>query len=75
MAGNSYILRFKEDASDDEVSKTKKELTDSGAEITHEYSLIKAVSVNLPETEVGTFEAHEHVAGIEKDQEVKALDK
>ncbi|KAK9477483.1 hypothetical protein V1514DRAFT_333782 [Lipomyces japonicus] len=70
---NTYIVRFKKDATDDDIAKIKKDLTDSGAEITHEYSLIKGIAVRLPEGHVSTLESHPHVEGLEKDQEVKAL--
>ncbi|KAK9383516.1 uncharacterized protein V2V93DRAFT_362027 [Kockiozyma suomiensis] len=70
MAGNSYIIKFKEGSTDEEVTQLKKDLTDSGAEITHEYSLIKGIAVTLPEDQVTTLESNPHVDLIEKDQEV-----
>ncbi|KAK9239476.1 hypothetical protein V1525DRAFT_398198 [Lipomyces kononenkoae] len=72
MTSSVYIVRFKDDATPTDVSKIKKDLVDSGAEITHEYTLIKAVAVKLPDAEISTLEAHPSVAQIEKDQEVKA---
>ncbi|KAK9366721.1 hypothetical protein V1509DRAFT_628904 [Lipomyces kononenkoae] len=72
MTSSVYIVRFKDDATPADVSKIKEDLLNSGAEITHEYTLIKAVAVKLPDAEISTLEAHPSVAQIEKDQEVKA---
>ncbi|KAK9464962.1 hypothetical protein V1512DRAFT_266965 [Lipomyces arxii] len=70
---NSYIVQFKPEATEDEVAKIKKDLTDSGAEITHEYNLIKGIAVKIPDTVVSTLESHPSVYHVEKDQEVKAI--
>ncbi|KAK9460661.1 uncharacterized protein V1516DRAFT_677331 [Lipomyces oligophaga] len=72
-AESTYIVRFSPDSTKEEIDETKSHLTDSGAEIVHEYTLIKAVAVRLPEAQVSALEALPSVEGIEKDQEVKAI--
>ncbi|KAK9454294.1 hypothetical protein V1511DRAFT_503305 [Dipodascopsis uninucleata] len=73
MSSKSYIVRFKPETSDEEVAKVKKNLVDSGAEIEHEYTLIKGFSVKLPDTEVSILSTNPFIEDVEKDQEVKAF--
>ncbi|KAK9447704.1 uncharacterized protein V1518DRAFT_420198 [Limtongia smithiae] len=72
MTAESYIVRFRPGATDEEIAKTKSDLVAAGGEIVHEYTLIKAVAVRVPSDTVTSLSADPSVEGIEKDQEMKA---
>ncbi|KAI0453632.1 branched-chain alpha-ketoacid dehydrogenase [Xylaria acuta] len=65
----TYIVTCKDGASPDEVAAAKQHAKDQGGKITHEYNLIKGFAVEFPEDKVTTLESHEHVKGVERDQE------
>ncbi|KAI0441759.1 protease propeptide/inhibitor [Xylaria telfairii] len=67
----TYIVTCKEGASPDEVAAAKQHAKDQGGKITHEYNLIKGFAVEFPGDKVTTLESHEHVKGVELDQEVR----
>ncbi|KAI0469452.1 hypothetical protein F4859DRAFT_132091 [Xylaria cf. heliscus] len=75
----TYIVTCKDGASADEVAAAKQHAKDQGGKITHEYNLIKGFaltwvsldSVEFPEDRITTLESHEHVKGVERDQEVR----
>ncbi|KAF3160904.1 hypothetical protein TWF106_004632 [Orbilia oligospora] len=64
----TYIITVKDGENKDEV---KQHVIDSGAKITHDYSLIHAFAAEFPDDAVTTFQSHPKVAAWEKDQEVK----
>ncbi|KAF8544961.1 hypothetical protein BDD12DRAFT_872385 [Trichophaea hybrida] len=63
----SYIFTFKEGADKD---KFKKELAEAGGKVTHEYSLIPALSAELPDGYVGTLGTHDSIKTCEPDGKV-----
>ncbi|KAH8160167.1 hypothetical protein CIB48_g8077 [Xylaria polymorpha] len=65
----TYIVTCKDGASPDEVAAAKQHAKDQGGKITHEYNLIKGFAVEFPDGKVTTLESHEHVKGVELDQE------
>ncbi|ESA42970.1 hypothetical protein GE21DRAFT_6178 [Neurospora crassa] len=67
----SYIVTLKDTATDEEIAKTKEDVKAQGGKIGHEYTLIKAFQAIYPEGAVFTLENHEHVKGVEADQEVR----
>ncbi|KAI1330854.1 hypothetical protein F5Y16DRAFT_395819 [Xylariaceae sp. FL0255] len=67
----SYIVTCKEDATPEQVAEAKKHAESQGGKITHEYNLIKGFAVSFPQDSVSTLESHEHVKGVELDQEMK----
>ncbi|KAK3488120.1 uncharacterized protein B0T23DRAFT_415003 [Neurospora hispaniola] len=68
----SYIVTLKDTATDEEIAKTKEDVKAQGGKIGHEYTLIKAFQAIYPEGSVSTLENHEHVKGVEADQESPA---
>ncbi|KAK5998208.1 hypothetical protein PT974_00580 [Cladobotryum mycophilum] len=66
----SYIVTLKDSATDEQVAAAKKQATDQGGSITHEYTLIKGFAVEYPEGTVTTLEEIEHVEAVEADQTV-----
>ncbi|KAK9473342.1 uncharacterized protein V1510DRAFT_414791 [Dipodascopsis tothii] len=69
MGENTYIIRMNETATADDKAKIAAEIVASGGTIEHEYTLLKAFAVRLPETSVSTFSTNPLVE-VEKDQEV-----
>ncbi|KAK3398568.1 hypothetical protein B0T20DRAFT_411505 [Sordaria brevicollis] len=67
----SYIVSLKDNASDAEIQKTKDDVVKQGGKIGHEYTLIKAFQAIYPDDVVHSLDNHEHVKGVEADQEVK----
>ncbi|KAL4933743.1 uncharacterized protein BDV17DRAFT_250403 [Aspergillus undulatus] len=67
----SYIVSLKKSATDEEVQAVKDNAVSNGGTITHEYKLIKAFAVSVPEVSTLSFEGHPHVERVEEDQEVK----
>ncbi|KAI1409333.1 hypothetical protein F5Y13DRAFT_170198 [Hypoxylon sp. FL1857] len=67
----TYIVTCKPDATPEQVAAAKKHAQDQGGKIGHEYNLIKGFSVSFPNDAVTTLESHEHVKGVELDQEVR----
>jgi len=63
----SYIFTYKEGADKD---KFKKDLAAVGGKVTHEYSLISAVSAELPDGYVGTLDTHDCIKSCEADGKV-----
>ncbi|KAG6172404.1 hypothetical protein E4U36_002799 [Claviceps purpurea] len=63
----SYIVTFKDDASEDQIKAAKKQAVEQGAKITHEYSLIKGFAVEINDDAISTLEANENIKAIEKD--------
>ncbi|KAG5951714.1 hypothetical protein E4U53_002446 [Claviceps sorghi] len=63
----SYIVTFKDDATEDQIQAAKKQAIDQGGKITQEYSLIKGFAVELKDDAITTLEANEHVKAVEKD--------
>ncbi|KAL4792449.1 hypothetical protein BDW69DRAFT_160126 [Aspergillus filifer] len=68
----SYIIKLKSSATDDDIKAVKDGAVSNGGTITHEYKLIKAFAVALPEVSTLDF-AHQHpeVEHVEQDQEMK----
>ncbi|RVD89787.1 uncharacterized protein DFL_000780 [Arthrobotrys flagrans] len=60
----SYIITVKEGGNKDEV---KQHAIDSGARITHDYTIINAFAAEFPDGAITTFENHPHVEGVEVD--------
>ncbi|QLQ77987.1 hypothetical protein HG537_0A02340 [Torulaspora globosa] len=50
MSGKSYIVTLKDTVPEGEVSKFKQSIDSLGGAITHEFSLIKGYTVQLPES-------------------------
>ncbi|KAK1777456.1 hypothetical protein QBC45DRAFT_378976 [Copromyces sp. CBS 386.78] len=67
----SYIVTLKDDASDEQIAKTKEDVKAQGGQIGHEYTLIKAFQAIFPEGHVQSLDSHEHVKDVEADQEVR----
>ncbi|KAK3955442.1 hypothetical protein QBC32DRAFT_333518 [Pseudoneurospora amorphoporcata] len=67
----SYIVTLKDNASDEEIAQTKKDIEAQGGQIGHEYTLIKAFQATFPEGHVQSLASHEHVKDVEADQEVR----
>ncbi|KAK9567617.1 hypothetical protein V6Z96_006652 [Aspergillus fumigatus] len=65
-----YNITLKPDAQPEELEKAKKSAQEQGGTIKHEFTLIKAFTVEFPEEQVGVLENNPHVH-VEKDQEVK----
>ncbi|GMM27823.1 Pbi2 protein [Martiniozyma asiatica (nom. inval.)] len=68
MSTKSYIITLKENAN---TEKFKDFLNSIGAEVKHEYTLIKGFAVKLPELQVSSLHSNEGVATVEEDKEVK----
>ncbi|KAH3684336.1 hypothetical protein WICPIJ_004682 [Wickerhamomyces pijperi] len=66
--GKDFIVTLKEGA---HLDQFKAYLQSLGAEIKHEYTLIRGFAIKLPGDHVGTLENNEHVASVEPDSEVK----
>ncbi|KAL7949841.1 hypothetical protein V8C42DRAFT_184231 [Trichoderma barbatum] len=64
----SYIVTLKDDASDEQLAAAKQKARDAGAEITHEYTLIKAFTAKYPEDSVVTLAEDPTVQSVEADQ-------
>ncbi|KAJ4381447.1 hypothetical protein N0V85_008669 [Neurospora sp. IMI 360204] len=67
----SYIVSLKDNATDEQVAKTKEDVKNQGGKIGHEYTLIKAFQAIYPENTVHSLDNHEHVKVVEADHEVK----
>ncbi|KAI2625182.1 protease propeptide/inhibitor [Xylaria nigripes] len=67
----SYIITCKDNATAEEIAATKQLAKDQGGKITHEYSLIKAFTVEFPSDQITTLASSEHVKRVEQDQEVR----
>ncbi|KAL2260226.1 hypothetical protein VTK26DRAFT_5852 [Humicola hyalothermophila] len=67
----SYIVTCKKDATPEQVEAAKQHARDQGGKIGHEYTLIKGFQVTFDEGTVNTMASHEHVEGVELDQEVR----
>jgi hypothetical protein len=65
-----YNITLKPDAPHEELENAKKVAQEQGGTIKHEFTLIKAFTVEFPEEQVGILESNPHVH-VEKDQEVK----
>ncbi|KAK6336787.1 hypothetical protein TWF718_009576 [Orbilia javanica] len=63
----SYIITVKKGEDKEEV---KQHVIDSGATITHDYTLIHAFTAEFPDDAVTTFETHPKVEAWELDQTV-----
>jgi len=63
----SYIITVKPETSDSELLKIKDDIVAQGGKITHEYSLIRGFSCELPVNQVSTLETHRHVQSLEVD--------
>jgi hypothetical protein len=66
----TYNVTLNPDASHEKLQEAKDQVTDKGGKITHEFSLVKGFTAELPDDLVSTFESSEHVT-VEKDSEVK----
>ncbi|KAI0532603.1 hypothetical protein GGR58DRAFT_489564 [Xylaria digitata] len=67
----TYIITCKSDATPEQVAAAKQHAKDQGGKITHEYNIIKGFAVEFPADKITTLESHEHVQGVELDQEVR----
>ncbi|KAL4943000.1 hypothetical protein BDV06DRAFT_190984 [Aspergillus oleicola] len=69
---SSYIIKLKSTATEEDIKAVKDGAVSNGGTITHEYKLIKAFAVVLPEVSTLDF-AHQHpeVENVEQDQEVR----
>ncbi|CAK7893934.1 protease B inhibitor 2 [[Candida] anglica] len=67
----NYIITLKDSASDSDVTAVKNKVSELGGNVTSDFSLIKGFTAKLPSVHSASFGAHEHVASIEEDGEVK----
>ncbi|KAF7182198.1 hypothetical protein CNMCM7691_001677 [Aspergillus felis] len=67
---DSGYITLKPDAPSEELENAKKAAQEQGGTIKHEFTLIKAFTVEFPEEQVGILETNPHIH-VEKDQEVK----
>jgi len=65
-----YNVTLKENAGDEELAKAKENAKSSGGEIKHEFTLIKAFTVEFPDDKVGILQTNDHIH-VEQDGEVK----
>ncbi|KAF9693223.1 hypothetical protein N0V95_008512 [Ascochyta clinopodiicola] len=65
----TYNVTLKPEASPEELQNAKKEVESKGGKITHEFSLIKGFTAELPDDLVSTFESNDKIT-VEKDSEV-----
>ncbi|RHZ56034.1 hypothetical protein CDV55_103038 [Aspergillus turcosus] len=63
-------ITLKPDAPHEELENAKKTAQEKGGTIKHEFTLIKAFTVEFPEEHVGILESNPHLH-VEKDQEMK----
>ncbi|OJJ57643.1 hypothetical protein ASPSYDRAFT_90924 [Aspergillus sydowii CBS 593.65] len=69
-----YIVSFKRDSPEDTVQQVKDQIRESGGNITHEYTLIRAIAVDLPEVSAMSAQVlggHPHVERVEEDGVLK----
>ncbi|ODV80624.1 protease propeptide/inhibitor [Suhomyces tanzawaensis NRRL Y-17324] len=67
----SYIVTFKDTASDADVSALQQKIHELGGDVTSKFSLIKGFAAKFPEVHTNTIQGNEHVLAIEEDKEVK----
>ncbi|EOD43627.1 peptidase inhibitor i9 [Neofusicoccum parvum] len=63
-------VTLKEGASTEQLDNAKKQVTDQGGKVTHEFKLIKGFTAEFPEDAVHSLSTNEHVT-VEADQVVK----
>ncbi|KAL7915622.1 hypothetical protein GGI35DRAFT_1284 [Trichoderma velutinum] len=67
----SFIVTLKDDVSDSQLAETKQKAKDAGGKITHEYTLIKAFTVEYPEGTVHSLAEDPSVQNVEEDKEMR----
>ncbi|QYS94002.1 Inhibitor I9 domain-containing protein [Trichoderma simmonsii] len=67
----SFIVTLKDDVSDDQLAAAKQKAKDAGGKITHEYTLIKAFTVEYPEGTVHSLAEDPSVQTVEEDKEMR----
>ncbi|KAL6791389.1 hypothetical protein GGI42DRAFT_182540 [Trichoderma sp. SZMC 28013] len=67
----SFIVTLKDDVSDEQLAAAKQKAKDAGGKITHEYTLIKAFTVEYPEGTVHSLADDPSVQAVEEDKEMR----
>ncbi|KAM0709217.1 hypothetical protein Q7P35_003254 [Cladosporium inversicolor] len=62
-------VSLKDGASADQLEAAKKQVTDQGGKIEHEFKLVKGFSASFPEDKVHTLSSNEHIE-VENDGKV-----
>ncbi|KAK3721721.1 hypothetical protein LTR37_002886 [Vermiconidia calcicola] len=62
-------VSLKENAGADQLEAAKKQVTDQGGKITHEFKLIKGFTADMPDDKVSTMQSNEHI-NVEADGKV-----
>ncbi|KAK5175557.1 uncharacterized protein LTR77_000696 [Saxophila tyrrhenica] len=65
----SINVSLKEGAGADKLEEAKKNVTDQGGKITHEFKLVKGFTADIPDDKVSTLQSNEHV-NYEQDSKV-----
>nr|OQO16330.1 hypothetical protein B0A51_16028 [Rachicladosporium sp. CCFEE 5018] len=63
-------VSLKEGASPDQLESAKKQVTDQGGKIEHEFKLVKGFTASFPADKVHSLSSNEHI-NVEADGEVK----
>jgi len=66
----SYVVMFKDTATDEAKQQVYTHLEQQGAKITNRYTIIPGFSCELPETAVEFLKANQSVASVEADGQV-----
>lgn len=65
----SINVSLKEGAGADQLDAAKKQVTDQGGKITHEFKLIKGFTADMPDDKVSTMQSNDHI-NVEADGKV-----
>ncbi|KAF2136756.1 uncharacterized protein K452DRAFT_236917 [Aplosporella prunicola CBS 121167] len=63
-------VTLKNDAPPEKLEEAKKNVTDQGGKVTHEFKLIKGFTAEFPADTVHSLATNDHIT-VEADQEVK----
>ncbi|KAF1994294.1 hypothetical protein P154DRAFT_581928 [Amniculicola lignicola CBS 123094] len=66
----SYNITLNKDAPKEELEKAKKQVSDEGGKVTHEFKLINGFTAEFPADAVHTLSSNSHLT-VEDDGEVK----
>ncbi|GMM50716.1 hypothetical protein DASB73_016740 [Starmerella bacillaris] len=67
---SKYIVRLKEDATEDELNNSIKSFESSGGTISRHHTLFKGFTGEIPDNKITAFEATPGIEAVEKDQTV-----
>lgn len=73
MSTSKYIVRLKENATEDDLSNTIKSFESNGGTVSHHHTLFKGFTGEIPDSSISAFEATPGIEAIEKDQKVHIL--